>query len=54
MEGRLNNFHIGFAPHSADFSSPVDRRRFIHYAKNRGFNFEIAKPENEYDIVYNP
>ena len=52
MEGRLNNFHIGFAPHSADFSSPVDRRRFIHYAKNRGINFEIAKPENEYDIVY--
>jgi len=52
MEGKLNNFHIGYAPYSADFLSPGDRRRFVYYAKNRGINFEIAKPENEYDIVY--
>jgi glycosyltransferase involved in cell wall biosynthesis len=52
MERRLNNFRIGYVSHSSDFSSPTDRRRFVHYAKNRGINFEIAKPENEYDIVY--
>ena len=52
MEERLNNFRLGYVPHSADFSSSTDRRRFVHYAKNRGVNFEIAKPENEYDIVF--
>ena len=52
MEIRLNNFHIGYAPYSEDFLSPGDRRRFVHYAKNRGINFETANPESEYDIVY--
>jgi hypothetical protein len=52
MESRLKNFHIGYAPYSEDFLSPGDRRRFVHYAKNRGINFETANPENEYDIVY--
>jgi len=52
MESRLNNFHIGYAPYSEDFLSPGDRRRFVHYAKNRGINFETANPESEYDIVY--
>ena len=52
METKLNNFHIGYAPHSADFLHSGDRRRFVWYAKNRGVNFEIANPENLYDIVY--
>ena len=52
MESRLKNFHIGYAPYSEDFLSPGDRRRFVHYAKNRGINFETANPESEYDIVY--
>ena len=52
MEGRLNNFRIGYAPYSVDLLAPGDRRRFVYYAKNRGINFEIAKPENKYDIVY--
>lgn len=52
MKEILNNLSIGYVPHSSDFSSSGDRRRFVYYAKNRGINFEIAKPENEYDIVY--
>ena len=52
MEGRLNNFHIGYAPHSNDFQMPGDRRRFVYYAKKKGINFEIASPSKEYDIVY--
>ena len=39
MEERLNNFHIGYAPHSADLLHSGDRRRFVWYAKNRGINF---------------
>ena len=52
MKSKLNNFHIGYAPYSEDFLHSGDRRRFVWYAKNRGVNFEIAKSENEYDIVY--
>ena len=52
MKEILNNLSIGYVPHSSDFSSSADRRRFVYYAKNRGINFEIAKPENEYDIVF--
>jgi len=52
MESRLSNFHIGYTPYSEDFLHSGDRRRFVWYAKNRGINFEIANPENKYDIVY--
>ena len=52
MESKLNNYYIGYAPHSEDFLHAGDRRRFVWYAKNRGVNFEIAKPENNYDIVF--
>jgi hypothetical protein len=52
MKEKLNNLRIGYVSHSPDFSSSTDRRRFVHYSKNRGINFEIAHPEKEYDIVF--
>jgi hypothetical protein len=52
MDSRLKNYNIGYASYSKDFLSPGDRRRFVHYAKNREIDFETANPENEYDIVY--
>ena len=48
----VDNLSIGYAPYSSDFSSPGDRRRFVYYANSKAIDFEIAKPENEYDIVY--
>jgi hypothetical protein len=48
----VNNLSIGYAPYSSDFSTSGDRRRFVYYANSRKINFEIAKPENEYDIVF--
>jgi len=51
MKERINKLRLGYVSHSKDYSSSSDRRRFVHYAKNRGINFEIANSENEYDIV---
>ena len=48
----VDNLSIGYAPYSSDFSSSGDRRRFVYYANSRAIDFEIAKPENEYDIVF--
>ena len=48
----VDNLSIGYAPYSSDFSSSGDRRRFVYYANSRVIDFEIAKPENEYDIVF--
>ena len=48
----VDNLFIGYAPYSSDFSSSGDRRRFVYYANSKGIDFEIAKPENEYDIVF--
>ena len=48
----VNNLSIGYAPYSSDFSSSGDRRRFVYYANSKAIDFEIAKPENEYDIVF--
>jgi hypothetical protein len=48
----VDNLSIGYAPYSSDFSAPGDRRRFVYYANSKAIDFEIAKPENEYDIVY--
>ena len=48
----VNNLSIGYAPYSSDFSAPGDRRRFVYYANSKAIDFQIAKPENEYDIVY--
>jgi len=48
----VDNLSIGYAPYSSDFSAAGDRRRFVYYANSKAIDFEIAKPENEYDIVY--
>jgi len=48
----VDNLSIGYAPYSSDFSAPGDRRRFVYYANSKAIDFEIAKPENEYDIVF--
>ena len=48
----VDNLSIGYAPYSSDFSSSGDRRRFVYYANSRAIDFEIAKPENQYDIVF--
>jgi hypothetical protein len=48
----VDNISIGYAPYTSDFSAAGDRRRFVYYANSRAIDFEIAKPENEYDIVF--
>jgi len=48
----VDHLSIGYAPYTSDFSSSGDRRRFVYYANSREIDFEIAKPENEYDIVF--
>jgi hypothetical protein len=47
----MSNPRIGYAPFSADFSHPADRRRFVAYARSRHLNFEIARPSERYDLV---
>ena len=46
-----SQFRIGYVPYSADLSNPGDRRRFPAYAKARGIPFEIARPDQDYDVV---
>ena len=48
----VDKLSIGYAPYTSDFSSSGDKRRFVFYANSRAIDFEIAKPENEYDIVF--
>lgn len=47
----MSNPRIGYAPFSADFSHPADRRRFVAYARSRHLDFEIARPSERYDLV---
>lgn len=42
---------IGYVPYTRTLDMPGDRRRFVHYAKRRNLRFEIADPEQEYDVV---
>lgn len=44
-------FRIGYVPYSSDLTSPGDRRRFPAYARARGIPFEIARPDQAYDVV---
>ncbi len=48
----VDKLSIGYAPYTSDFSSSGDKRRFVFYANSRAIDYEIAKPENEYDIVF--
>lgn len=47
----LRGARIGYAPHTADLTGPVDRRRFCFYARKRGLEFEIADPAKTYDLL---
>ncbi|MFZ1005892.1 MAG: glycosyltransferase [Candidatus Sulfotelmatobacter sp.] len=42
---------IGYASCSNSLAAPGDRRRFCHYAAQRNLRFEIARPDEAYDIV---
>ncbi len=42
---------IGYAPYSAGFDRPGDRRRFAGYAQRRQLPIEIADPAQAYDLV---
>ena len=42
---------IGYVPYSASLEKPGDKRRFAAYATARSLKFEIANPEDRYDVV---
>jgi hypothetical protein len=42
---------IGYVPYSDTLEKPGDRRRFVAYAKARNLKFELAEPDQRYDIV---
>lgn len=42
---------IGYSPYSPDLQQPGDRRRFPHYARRKGLEFELADPSKSYDLV---
>ena len=42
---------IGYVPYSDTLERPGDRRRFAAYANARKLPFELARPEERYDIV---
>jgi len=47
----LAGLRVGYAPLSPTLEQPGDRRRFPYYAERRGFDFEIADPAQDYDVV---
>ncbi len=51
MKRELNRLRIGYAPISGKLDAPGDRRRFVHYARMRGVQFEMADPRRDYDLV---
>ena len=46
-----DKLRFAYAPLSKDFSQPGDRWRFCFYASRRGVKYEIADPENNYNVV---
>lgn len=42
---------IGYVPHHTSLEVPGDRRRFVAYARARNLPFELARPEEKYDLV---
>lgn len=47
----MQNISIGYVPYSNTFERPGDKRRFVHYAKQKKLRFEIADPQKKYDLV---
>lgn len=48
----MHKYKIGYWPNTPTYNAAGDRRRFVFYAKERGFLFENASVEENYDIVY--
>lgn len=48
----LSSLKIGWLSASDDFRHPADQRTFWHYARIRGLNWEIARLDQRYDVVY--
>ena len=46
-----STIRIGYVPYSDSFTRPGDRRRFIAYARARHLEFEVADPNERYDLV---
>ena len=42
---------IGYSPIASDLAAPGDHRRFVAYARARGLHFELARADQDYDIV---
>jgi hypothetical protein len=47
----ISDLRIGYVPMSNTLQSPGDRRRFVAYARSRKLTFELARPEERYDLV---
>ena len=47
----LRSSRVGYVPLSRDFHQPGDARRFVFYAKERHFSFEVADPTKSYDVI---
>jgi glycosyltransferase involved in cell wall biosynthesis len=47
----LSSLRIGYAPIGPTLEKPGDRRRFVAYARARNLPFEMARPEERYDLV---
>ena len=46
-----NTPRIGYVPYSRTLEKPGDRRRFVAYAQARNLHFELANPDERYDLV---
>jgi len=49
--GSVKGPRIGYVPLSANLVAPGDKRRFVAYARARNLAFEIADPNERYDLV---
>lgn len=49
MKGKIPR--IGYVPYSPTLERPGDKRRFAAYAHARNLPFELARPEERYDLV---
>lgn len=47
----FKDLKIGYVPFSQNLTAPGDRRRFSYYANARDIKFEIANPNEKYDLL---
>src|SRR6266403_312049 len=47
----IRDRRIGYAPYDPNLTRPGDSRRFVYYARKRELNFEVAKLNENYDVV---